>query len=141
MIVCMCKDVVSFEKVCGLVESNYKDLMIVFQVLIDKVKKYQVKLDGDVKLVGDYVRFICSIEEGLLLWEKVLEKVKGMKEIDDFKKYENQFGNCLVGKFDFVKFKKVQVIVKIENYLEWEFKWVEIIEVNQKELIECWFKY
>ncbi len=141
MIARMRKDAASFEKVRGLAESNYKDSTTALQALIDKVKKYQAKLDADAKLAGDYVRFIRSIEEGLPPWEKVLEKVKGMKETDDFKKYENQSGNCLAGKLDPAKPKKAQVIAKIENYLERELKRAEIIEANQKELIERWLKH
>lgn len=141
MIARMRKNAASFEKVRGLAEKSYKDSTTQLQALIAKVDKYQAKLNSDAQQARDYIMFIRSLEEGLPPWEKLLEKVKGMKETDDFKKYDNQSYNALSGKLDPTKPKKEQVIAKIENFLARELKRAEEIEANQKELVERWLKH
>jgi len=132
---------VKFDKVRVIAEASYKNSTGDLRDLIAKVEKYQNKLNDDAKQAKEFITFIQYLEKGLPPWEKLLDKVKGMKDDADFKQYDNQTSGALSGKLDPKKPPKPQVIEKIEKFLESELERAKVIEKNQQDLVDRWMKH
>jgi light-regulated signal transduction histidine kinase (bacteriophytochrome) len=111
------------------------------RAMLAKIEKYQSKLDEDAKTAKDFITFITSLERGVTPWEKVLDRVKAMKDSDDFGPYDNKSSGALKGKLDRSKPLKPQVVAKIEAFLNGEMDRAKAISRNQIALVDKWAKH
>jgi hypothetical protein len=91
----------------------------VVKSLIDKVTKYDQKLNADGQLIVARIQHIESVEKSIEMFQTMLADVEKMDERADFRKYE---GSKVIGKLDPKKPPKPQVVERIKDHLESESK-------------------
>jgi hypothetical protein len=130
-----------FEKVKAFAAQYNQSSTQELRALLTKIEKYQSKLNEDAQTAKDRIGYVLSLERGLEPWEKLLDKVKKMKDTDDFSHYENQSSGALKGKLDHGKPLKPQVIHKIEEFCNSEMERAKKIISDQSAAVDKWMKH